>query len=61
LYTAGRDQYLDYEQAEQIYTSAQQQELSDRMAAAQAEAGYQNALGLGLEDIQSTSAVKRPV
>ena len=58
LYTAGRDQYLDYEQAEQIYTSAQQQELSDRMAAAQAEAGYQNALGLGLEDIQSTSAVK---
>jgi adhesin transport system outer membrane protein len=54
LYTAGMDQYLDYEQAEQIYTSAQQQELSDRLAAAQSQVTYQNALGAGLESVQAS-------
>lgn len=50
LYAAGRAAYLDYEQAESIYTSSQQQELSARLGAAQAEAQYLNQLGLGLED-----------
>ena len=51
LYEAGREQFLDYEQAESTYTSAQQQQLSARLNAANAFAQYQNALGLGLEDI----------
>lgn len=51
LYEAGRAAYLDYEQAESIYTQAQQSELSARLAAAQAEAQYQNTLGVGLEDV----------
>ena len=56
LYNAGRAAYLDYEQAETIYTQSQQQELSARLSAAQAQATYQSQLGLGLEDVQSSHA-----
>jgi outer membrane protein TolC len=56
LYSAGRAAYLDYEQAETIYTQAEQQELSARLSAAQAQAAYQDQLGLGLEDVQASPA-----
>ena len=56
LYSAGRAAYLDYEQAESIYTQSQQSELSARLSAAQAQAQYQNTLGLGLEDALATAA-----
>jgi outer membrane protein TolC len=50
LYQAGRAAFLDYEQAESIYTQAQQQELSADLSAAQSRAAYQNALGVTLEE-----------
>jgi outer membrane protein TolC len=50
LYEAGLAQYLDYEQAEEIYTSAQQDELSANLNAVQAQAQYENALGRTLSD-----------
>jgi outer membrane protein len=49
LYEAGRAAFLDYEQAESIYTQAQQQELQEILSAALAGATYDNALGKGLE------------
>jgi outer membrane protein TolC len=51
LYEAGLAQYLDYEQAEEIYTSAQQSELSANLSAVQAQASYENALGRTLKDV----------
>jgi outer membrane protein TolC len=56
LYAAGRAAYLDYEQAETIFTQAQQQELSARLSAAQAQAAYQDQLGMGLDDVQAAPA-----
>jgi outer membrane protein TolC len=56
LYQSGRAAYLDYEQAESIYTQAQQQDLSTGLNAATAQANYQNALGLGLEDAVAAPA-----
>jgi outer membrane protein TolC len=49
LYQAGREQYLDYEQAESIYSSAQTQELSALLAAAQSQISFRNAVGVTLE------------
>jgi outer membrane protein TolC len=49
LYEAGRAAFLDYEQAESIYTQAQQQELTETRAATQAQAAYENAMGRGIE------------
>jgi outer membrane protein TolC len=56
LYSAGRAAYLDYEQAESIYTQAQQSELSARLSAVQAQAQYQETLGQGLEDALAPAA-----
>lgn len=53
LYQSGRAAFLDYEQAESIYTSSQQQELSISLSAAQAAAQYQSALGVSLEDVKT--------
>ena len=53
LYQSGRAAFLDYEQAESIYTQAQQQELSVDLSAAQARAAHLNILGVSLEDAQA--------
>lgn len=50
LYEAGLAEYLDYEQAEEIFTQAQQSELSANLSAVQSQAAYENALGHTLED-----------
>jgi outer membrane protein TolC len=49
LYEAGRTAFLDYEQAESIYSQAQQQLLSAKLGALQAQIQFEFALGLGLE------------
>jgi outer membrane protein TolC len=56
LYQSGRAAYLDYEQAESIYTQAQQQDLSTELSAATAQTNYQNTLGIGLEDAVASPA-----
>ena len=50
LYQAGREAYLDYEQAESIYSGAQTQQLSNLLSAAQSQLAYRNAAGITLEE-----------
>jgi len=56
LYQAGREQFLDYEQAESIYSGSQTQQLGALLAAAQAQVVYRNALGVTLEDSAANAA-----
>lgn len=56
LYQAGREEFLDYEQAESIYSGAQTQQLSNLLSAAQAQVAYRNTVGLLLEDASKSPA-----
>jgi outer membrane protein TolC len=49
LYQAGREEFLDYEQAESIYSGAQTGMLNYLLAAAEAQVAYKNAVGVTLE------------
>ncbi len=49
LYQSGREEFLDYEQAESIYSGSQTAALSALLAAAQAQVSYRGAVGLTLE------------
>ncbi len=50
LFEAGQAQYLDFEQAENNLIQSEEQQLSALLSAAQSFAGYEKALGLGLEN-----------
>jgi outer membrane protein TolC len=56
LYQAGREAFLDYEQAESIYSGAQTQQLSNLLSAAQAQVDYRSAVGMVLEDASKNPA-----
>ncbi len=49
LYQAGREEFLDYEQAESIYSGAQTQRLSALLTAVQDQVAYRYAMGVTLE------------
>jgi outer membrane protein len=56
LYQAGREEFLDYEQAESIYSGAQTGYLSELLAAAEAQIAYRNAVGVTLEQVAASPA-----
>lgn len=56
LYQAGREEFLDYEQAESIYSGSQTGLLSSLLAGAQAQVAYKNAVGVTLEETASSPA-----
>ncbi|HTB23155.1 MAG TPA: TolC family protein [bacterium] len=56
LYQSGREEFLDYEQAESIYSGAQSGLLGQLLAAAEAQVAYKNALGMTLEDAAASPA-----
>jgi outer membrane protein TolC len=56
LYQAGREEFLDYEQAESIYSGSQTGLLGTLLAAAEAQITYKNALGMTLEQASTSPA-----
>jgi outer membrane protein TolC len=56
LYQAGREEFLDYEQAESIYSGSQTGLLGALLSAAEAQVAYKNAVGMTLEEASSSPA-----
>lgn len=56
LYQAGREEFLDYEQAESIYSGSQTGLLGALLSAAEAQVAYKNAVGVTLEQASASPA-----
>jgi outer membrane protein TolC len=56
LYQAGREEFLDYEQAESIYSGSQTGLLGALLTAAEAQITYKNAVGMTLEQASTSPA-----